>query len=87
MSPPESGEKAGPVATPEGLPDFPPGTRFWDVDGTPVAALPGEPPKRYDRSPATWYDPMDLYNNGVVTTREDFLDLARASSTARGEPR
>jgi hypothetical protein len=59
------------------LPEFPAGTRFWDVDGTPVAALPGQPPKRYDRMPAEWYDPTDVYSNGVVTTREDFLAMVR----------
>ena len=57
---------------------FPPGTRFWDVDGTPVAARPGDPPKRYDREPAQWYDPQDLYENGVETSREDFLHLIEA---------
>lgn len=54
---------------------FPAGTRFWDVDGTPVAALPGEPPRRYDREPPEWYDPQDLAENGVETVREDFLAM------------
>ncbi len=58
---------------------FPAGTRFFDVDGTPVASLPGEPPKRYDRDPPVWYDPQDLYENGVETSREDFLDLIEAA--------
>lgn len=58
---------------------FPLGTRFWDVDGTPVAALPAEPPKRYDRDPPEWYDPQDLAENGVETSRDDFLAMVEAA--------
>jgi hypothetical protein len=65
------------------LPELPAGTRFWDVDGTPVAALPGEPPKRYDREPAVWYDPSDVDANGVVTTKADFLALVETASALR----
>jgi hypothetical protein len=64
--------------------DFPPGTEFYDVDGTPVACLPGQPPKRFDTNPPADYDAQDLFENGVMTTREDFLAMiARIESASR----